>query len=177
MATVAEGLVEALTGALAEKKARIETATSAGCDTSGLKRQVAQIESDLAAAKRRVIEEFHQVPTIHTRDGMGWKGEGRSRGRPLPFARSLKTRTAGRASRATDRAGTKTLTLDSIPAHEQNAALCCATPPAGTDTRRRRTLREMFLADKKDLIFRCAGAHKPRQPRSAHVQKHAVNAA
>jgi hypothetical protein len=63
MARVAEGTVEALTGALAEKKARIETATSAGINTSILKHQVAQIESDLAAAKRRVIEEFHAVPS------------------------------------------------------------------------------------------------------------------
>lgn len=64
MATVAEGLVEALTVALAEKKARIETATLAGIDTSGMKRQVAQIESDLASATRRVAAELYALPGV-----------------------------------------------------------------------------------------------------------------
>ncbi|CAE6694411.1 hypothetical protein R69619_00407 [Paraburkholderia nemoris] len=64
MATMAEANVVALTAALAEKNARVETARSAGRDTSGLKRQVAQIESELATAKRRASEELHALPGV-----------------------------------------------------------------------------------------------------------------
>ncbi|MFP3604693.1 hypothetical protein [Paraburkholderia sp. SIMBA_053] len=49
--------------ALADKRERLDAATSAGINTAPLKRQIAQIESDLAAAKKRVIEAFHRVPT------------------------------------------------------------------------------------------------------------------
>jgi hypothetical protein len=53
MATKTEGLVVSLTAALADEKSRLDTATSAGVDTSLLKRKIAQIEVDLEAAKRR----------------------------------------------------------------------------------------------------------------------------
>ena len=62
MATATEGLVVALTGELANVKDRIEAATSAGINTAILKRLLVRVESDLAAAKKRVIEEFHRVP-------------------------------------------------------------------------------------------------------------------
>lgn len=62
VATMNEGQVVALTTALAEKKERLEAATSAGISTVILKRQIAQIESDLVTAKRRAAEEFHAVP-------------------------------------------------------------------------------------------------------------------
>lgn len=63
MATKTEGLVVALTAELADKKARVEEATLAGINTAPLKRLIAQIESDLAMARRRLIEEFHAVPS------------------------------------------------------------------------------------------------------------------
>jgi predicted nucleic acid-binding Zn-ribbon protein len=53
VATKTEGQVVALTAALAEKKERLDAATSAGINTTPLKRQIAQIESDLATARRR----------------------------------------------------------------------------------------------------------------------------
>lgn len=61
--TQTEGLAVALTAALIEKKERLDAATLAGVNTAPLKRQIAQIESDLATAKKRVIEEFHAIPT------------------------------------------------------------------------------------------------------------------
>jgi len=63
MATKTEGLVVSLTAALADENARLVTATSAGVNTAPLKRKVAQIESDLATAKRRAMEEFNSVPS------------------------------------------------------------------------------------------------------------------
>ncbi|WP_211606141.1 hypothetical protein [Paraburkholderia nemoris] len=53
----------ALTAELAAKKEHLETATSAGVNTAPLKRQIAQIDSDLAVAKRQQMEEFHAVPS------------------------------------------------------------------------------------------------------------------
>ncbi|REG61535.1 hypothetical protein B0G80_4388 [Paraburkholderia sp. BL6669N2] len=63
MATACEGLVVGLTAELADKQARLEAATQAGINTAPLKRQIAQIESDLTVAKKRVIEAFHAVPS------------------------------------------------------------------------------------------------------------------
>ena len=63
MTTVAEGLVAALTGELADVKARIEAASSAGINTAILKRRLVRVESDLVAAKKRGIEEFHAIPS------------------------------------------------------------------------------------------------------------------
>jgi hypothetical protein len=63
MATVAEGLVEALSGELANVKARVEAATSAGINTAILKRKLVRIESELAAATKRATEEFHAGPS------------------------------------------------------------------------------------------------------------------
>lgn len=63
MATVAEGLVEALSGELANGKARVEAATSVGINTAILKRKLVRIESELAAATKRATEEFHAVPS------------------------------------------------------------------------------------------------------------------
>ncbi|TAM06377.1 MAG: hypothetical protein EPN70_05905 [Paraburkholderia sp.] len=62
MATNTEGKVVALTAALAEKNERLAEATSAGVNTAPLKRQIAQIEIDLANAKRMAVQEFHAVP-------------------------------------------------------------------------------------------------------------------
>jgi len=63
MATKTEGLVVALTAALVDEKARLDTATSAGINTSRLKRKIAQIESDRVTAKQRQMDEFHAVPS------------------------------------------------------------------------------------------------------------------
>ncbi|WP_433704424.1 hypothetical protein [Paraburkholderia sacchari] len=63
MATATEGLVVALTGELANVKGRIEAATSAGISTAGLKLQLERVESELADAKKRAIEEFHAIPS------------------------------------------------------------------------------------------------------------------
>jgi hypothetical protein len=63
VATKTEGLVVALTAALADKKERLDGATLAGVNTAPLKRQIAQFEIDLATAKRRAAEEFHAVPS------------------------------------------------------------------------------------------------------------------
>lgn len=53
----------ALTGELADVTGRIEAATSAGINAAILKRQLVRVESELADAKKRVIEEFHAVPS------------------------------------------------------------------------------------------------------------------
>ena len=63
MATQTEGKVAATLLALADAKARLDTATQAGIDTSRIKRHIAQLEFDLATAQRRAMEEFHAVPT------------------------------------------------------------------------------------------------------------------
>lgn len=63
MATKTEGLVVALTAALADEKAHLDTATSAGVNTAPLKRKIAQIDVDLQAAQRRQMDEFHAVPS------------------------------------------------------------------------------------------------------------------
>jgi hypothetical protein len=58
---VAEGLVEAVSGEVANVKARVEAAASAGINTTILNRKLVRIESELAAAKKRAREEFHGV--------------------------------------------------------------------------------------------------------------------
>lgn len=64
MATVAEANVVALTAALVERNGRLEEVRSAGGNTAILKRQIAQLESDLATAQRRAVEELHSLPGV-----------------------------------------------------------------------------------------------------------------
>lgn len=64
MATQNEGLVVALTAALADKKDRLDAATSAGINMAPLKRQIAMIEADLAMAKRQAAVELHALPGV-----------------------------------------------------------------------------------------------------------------
>ncbi len=51
VATKTEGQVVALTAALADKRERLDAATSAGINAAPLKRQIAQIVVDLAIGK------------------------------------------------------------------------------------------------------------------------------
>ncbi|MGT2471673.1 hypothetical protein [Paraburkholderia terrae] len=63
MATAAQGLVEGLKLDIATAKARIDAAVSAGVDVTKARRTLVRLEQELADAKKRVIEEFHAIPS------------------------------------------------------------------------------------------------------------------
>lgn len=52
-----------LTIEVARAKERIDAARSAGVDATKARRTLARLDQELADAKKRMIEEFHRVPS------------------------------------------------------------------------------------------------------------------